>query len=90
MAIDDKTRDEKLQYYINRKAAKISSLSSGKHEKNEYLTSEKILPSHQSIMIEQATVIYSLLQEAFENQIDTIQNENKKQIKQLKNTEWTI
>ena len=41
-------------------------------------------------MIEQATVIYSLLQEAFENQIDTIENENKKQIKQLKNTEWTI
>ena len=30
MAIDDKTKDEKLQYYINRQAAKISALSSGK------------------------------------------------------------
>ena len=30
MAIDDKTKDEKLQYDINRQAAKISALSSGK------------------------------------------------------------
>ena len=33
MAIDDKTRDEKLQYDINRKKAKISALSSGKIDK---------------------------------------------------------
>ena len=30
MTIDDKTRDKKLQYNINREAAKISALSSGK------------------------------------------------------------
>ena len=30
MTIDDKIRDEKLQYDINREAAKISALSSGK------------------------------------------------------------
>ena len=30
MKIDDKIRDEKLQYDINRAAAKISALSSGK------------------------------------------------------------
>ena len=30
MAIDDKIRDEKLQYDINREVAKISALSSGK------------------------------------------------------------
>ena len=30
MTIDDKTWDEKLQYYINREAAKISALLSGK------------------------------------------------------------
>ena len=29
MTVDDKVRDEKLQYYINREAAKISALSSG-------------------------------------------------------------
>ena len=30
MAIDDKIRDKKIQYYINREAAKISPLSSGR------------------------------------------------------------
>ena len=30
MTIDDKTRDKKLQYDLNREAAKISALSSGK------------------------------------------------------------
>ena len=39
-------------------------------------------------MIEQATVIYSLLQKVFEKQIETIENENEKQIKQLKSTEY--
>ena len=29
MTIDDKIRDEKLQYYINGETAKISALSSG-------------------------------------------------------------
>ena len=31
MAIDDKISDEKLQYDINREAAKMSALSSGKN-----------------------------------------------------------
>ena len=44
MIIDDKIRDEKLQYDINREAAKISALSSGKTDKYEYLTAETILP----------------------------------------------
>ena len=52
MAIDDKIRDEKLQYNINREAAKISALSSGKIDKNEYLTVEEILPSNQKQIIE--------------------------------------
>ena len=54
MAIDDKIRDEKLQYDINREAAKISALSSGKIDKYEYLTGEEILPSDQRRVIEQA------------------------------------
>ena len=41
MIIDDKTTDEKLQYSINREAARLSALSSGKIDKCEYLTSEK-------------------------------------------------
>ena len=38
MTINDKIRDEKLQYDINREAAKISALSSDKIHKYEYLT----------------------------------------------------
>ena len=33
MTIEDKIKEEKLQYDINREAAKISALSSGKIEK---------------------------------------------------------
>ena len=33
MTIDDKIRDGKLQYNINREAAEISTLSSGKVDK---------------------------------------------------------
>ena len=43
MAVADKIKDEKLQYDINRKAAKISALSSGKIDKCDYLTGEEIL-----------------------------------------------
>ena len=44
MTTDDKIRDEKLKYDINREAAKISALSFGKIDKYEYLTGEEILP----------------------------------------------
>ena len=46
MNIKDQVRDEKLQYDINREAAKISALSSGKIDKYESLTGEEILPSN--------------------------------------------
>ena len=46
MTIDDQARDKKLQYDINREAAKISVSSSGKINKYEYLTGEEILPSN--------------------------------------------
>ena len=47
MTIDNKIRDEKLKYDINREAAKTPALSSGKTDKYEYLTGEEILPSNQ-------------------------------------------
>ena len=47
MTIEDQIRDEKLQYDINREAAKVSALSSGKIDMYEYLTGEVILPSNQ-------------------------------------------
>ena len=51
--------DEKLQQDINRKAAKISALSSNKFNKQEYLAAEETLPSNQKQMIEQVKFNYS-------------------------------
>ena len=53
MTINDEIKDEKLQYDINREAAKVSALSSGKLHKYEYLTGEDILPSAQQQIREQ-------------------------------------
>ena len=42
MTTDDKIKNEKLQYDINRKAAKISVLSTDKIDKYTYVTGEEI------------------------------------------------
>ena len=78
---------KKLQYDINREAAKISALSSDKIDKYEYLTGEEILPSNQQQIIEQAKFTYSPLGKAFEKQTKTIEDQGKKQINALKNLE---
>ena len=85
MTINDQIRDEKLQYNINREAAKISALSSGKIYKYEYLTGEDILPSNQQQIIEQAKFTYSPLGKAFEKQIKTIEDQGQKQVDALEN-----
>ena len=41
MRIDDKIRDEKVQYDINGEVTKISALSLGKIDKYEFLTDEE-------------------------------------------------
>ena len=81
MTIEDQIKDEKLQYDINREAAKISALSSGKIDKYEYLTGEEILPSNQQQIIEQAKFTYSPLGKAFEKQTKTVEDKGEKQIK---------
>ena len=85
MTINDKIRDEKLQYDINREAAKISALLSGKIHKYKYLTGEDILPSNQQQIIEQTKFTYSPLGKAFEKQIKTIEDQGEKQIDALEN-----
>ena len=79
MAINDQIRDEKLQYDINREAAKISALSLSKICKYEYLTGDEILPSNQKQIIEQAKFTYSPLGKVFEEQIKAIQDQGEKQ-----------
>ena len=83
MTIDDKIRDEKLQYDVNREAAKISALSSGIIDIYEYITGEDTLPSNKQQMIEQAKFSYSPFGKAFERQIKTIEDQEQKQIKAL-------
>ena len=70
-------------YVINRKARKISALSSGKIDKYEYRTGEEILPSDQSRIIEQVKFEYPPLGKTFEKQIKTIEEQGEKQIKAL-------
>ena len=78
MTTDDQIEDEKLQYDINREAAKISIISSGKNEKYEYLTGEETLSSNQKQIREQAKFTYFPLEKAFEKQIKTIEDQRKK------------
>ena len=59
ITIDDKIRDEKLQYDINREAANISALLSSKIDEYEYLADKIKLPSDQGRIIEQAKFTYS-------------------------------
>ena len=60
MSIDNKIRDEKLQYNINKEVAKISPLLSDKIDIYTYIyiyeffTSKEIMPSDQSRIIEPA------------------------------------
>ena len=83
MTIEDQIKDEKLQYDINREAAKISALSSGKLDKYEYLTGEEILPSNQQQIIQQAKFNYSPLGKALEKQRKTIEDQGEKQVKAI-------
>ena len=85
MTIEDQIRDEKLQYDINREAAKTSAFSSGKIDKYEYLTGEEALPSNQQRIIKQAKFTYSALGKAFEKQTKTIEDQEEKQIKAIQN-----
>ena len=85
MRIDDKIRDEKLHYYINREAAKMSALSSGKIDKYDYFTGEEILPPGQKRVIEQAKFINYPLGKAYEKQMKTIEDQCEKQIKAFEN-----
>ena len=87
MPTGDQIKNKKLQYDINRKAAKISALSSGKIDKYEYLTGEQISLSHQKQIIEQAKCTCSPLGKSFEKQAKTIEDK-KKQVDALKKNQY--
>ena len=84
MIIDEEIKDEKLQYRINREAARILALSTGKIDKYEFRTGEEILASDQSVIIEWSKFTYSSLGKALEKQIKTTVNQGIKQVEALK------
>ena len=90
MTIEDQIKDEKLQYDIDREAAKISALSSGKIDKYEYLTGEEILPSNQQQIIQRAKFAYSPLGKAIVKQIKTIEDQGKKQVKAIQDNKQLV
>ena len=70
MTNDDNIRDEKLQYKINREAAKIFALSSGKIDKMNILKVNKYYLLSQ--IMEQVKFTYSLLGQVLEKQIEKL------------------
>ena len=87
MTTDENIRDEKPQCDIDKEAQKISTLSSGKIYKYDYLTGAKILFSDQRKVIEKATITYSPLGRPFEKQTKMIKDQRRKRIKALKTME---
>ena len=77
MTIDEKIKDEKQQYDINREAAKISVWSSKKIDKDDYLKGKEVLPPDQSRIIEQEKFSYSPLEKNIEKQIKTVGEQGK-------------
>ena len=90
MTIEDQIKDEKLQDDINREAARISALSSGKIDKYEYLTGEDILRSNQQQIIQKAKFNYSPLGKALEKRIKAIEYQGKKQVKAIQNNKQIV
>ena len=90
MTIENRIKDEKLQYDINREAAKISALSPGKIDKYEYLTGEEILPSNQQQTIKQAKFTYFPLGKAFEKQTKIVEDQGEKQIKAIQDNKQQL
>ena len=86
MTIDDKIRNEKLQYAVNREEVKISA-SSGKTGTYEYLAGKQVLPFDQSKVIEQPNLLFPLqgkVQKNKEKQLK-FKEENNLELQKFKN-----
>ena len=81
MTIDDKRRDEKLQYDTSMAVAKIPILSSGKTKKYEYLSREYILTPQQDRLIEEVILTYSPLGRNWKNKQKQLRRREKNKSK---------
>ena len=82
--LDRKIKQNEAQYDLDRKAAKISALSSGNLDKYEYLTGEDL--NYKPSTVEQAKFDYSPLSKVFSK---GLKEEDKKEelLKRMKNIE---
>ena len=80
-----KIMQNKTQYDLDRKAAKISALSSNNLGKYEYLTGEDL--GLKQSTVEQAKFEYSLLGKNFNKGLDKDEDKKKGLLKRLKNIE---
>lgn len=78
ITVDERIRDEKLRYDINREASKLSALLLGKINKYEYVRAEKTLPLDQSRIIEKAKFIYPPVEKACKKQSKVVNNHRDK------------
>ena len=83
--LDDRIKANKVQYDLDREAAKISALSNGELEKYEYLTSEDL--GYKSDVIQKAKFEYSVLGKVFNKGLD---ESDKKEglLQRLKNIKY--
>ena len=81
--VDDKIKAHKAQYDLDRKAAKISALSSGELEKYEYLSGKDL--GYKPDVIQKAKSEYSPLGKVFNKGLD--ESDKKGLLKRLKNIE---
>ena len=87
MKIDKRVRNEKLLYDIHREIVKLSTLSSRKNDKYEYLISKEVLSSGSTQIMQQGKFTYSSLRKTFEKQTNTIKKHGDKQTKIITNKE---
>ena len=81
--MDQKIKDKKLRYDINRETVKIFAKIYLSKLINMNIC-EKVLPSKQCQIIQQTKFAYSLIGKAFEKQARTIENQGREKVKASK------
>ena len=79
--LDDKILANKAQYDLDRQAAKISALSSGKLDKYEYLTGEDL--GYKPDVVQKAKFEYSPLGQVFNKGLDAT-DKNRRNFEKIK------
>ena len=73
MTTDDKIKDKKMQYDVNREVEKISALSFGKIDKSQYVKGAEILNPEQKRPKEQPKFTYSPLEKILKKKLKQVE-----------------